>query len=56
LWLDTVANVRIHGTTHEVPQQRLLQEGLKAFPLVPFDEAERHPRKVAADALIGLTS
>lgn len=52
LWLDTVANVRIHGTTHEVPQQRLLQEGLKTFNLVPFDEAERHPRKVAADALI----
>ncbi len=52
LWLDTVANVRLHGTTHEVPQQRLLQEGLKTFNLVPFDEAERHSRKVASDALI----
>lgn len=52
LWLDTVANVRIHGTTHEVPQQRLLQEELKTFNLVPFDTAERHPRKVSNDALI----
>jgi hypothetical protein len=52
LWLDTVANVRIHGTTHEVPQNRLLQEGLKTFNLVPFEEAERYSRKVAADALI----
>lgn len=52
LWLATIANVRIHGTTHEVPQQRLLKEGLKSMNLISFDEAERHPRKVAADALI----
>lgn len=51
-WLDTVANVRVHGTTHEVPMQRMLQERLPAFNLIPFEEVERHPRKVSADALI----
>lgn len=43
-WLDTVANVRVHGTTHEVPMQRMLQERLQAFNLIPFEEVERHPR------------
>ncbi len=52
LWLDTVANVRIHGTTHEVPLQRLQQEVLQKFNVRPFDEAERHARKVSADSLI----
>jgi len=28
-WLDTVANVRVHGTTREVPMERLLKEELQ---------------------------
>lgn len=52
LWLDTVANVRIHGTTHEVPLQRLQYETLQKFNLIPFNEAERHSRKVSVDSLI----
>ena len=52
LWLDSVANVRVHGTTHEVPLQRLLQEGLKKFNLTPFEEVDRHIRKVSADTLV----
>lgn len=28
-WLDTVANVRVHGTTREVPFERLLKEELQ---------------------------
>jgi transposase len=51
-WMDTVANVRIHGTTHEVPQERLLQEGLKRMNLIPFEEVDRHTRKVSADSLV----
>lgn len=51
-WMDTVANNRIHGTTHEVPMQRLSQENLHRFSLIPFEEVERHPRKVSADTLV----
>jgi transposase len=34
IWLDTVANVRVHGTTGERPLERLPREGL-----VPFSSA-----------------
>jgi hypothetical protein len=51
-WLDQVANVRIHGTTQVVPMQRWTQEGLKPINLTPFEEVERHPRKVSADGMI----
>lgn len=52
LWLDTVANVRVHGTTSEVPFERLRHEGLKSINLTPFEEVERHERKVSADSLV----
>jgi len=51
-WLDTVANVRIHGTTHEQPVVRWKRENLKPLNLVPFEEVERHPRKVSNDSLV----
>jgi transposase len=31
IWMDTVANIRIHGTTYEIPQERWKQEELKPF-------------------------
>ncbi|GAB7389254.1 IS21-like element ISMac9 family transposase [Bacillaceae bacterium] len=52
VWLDTVANVRIHGTTHEVPVERWRKEQLKPLNLIPFEWAERHTRKVSNDALV----
>ena len=52
LWLDTVANVRIHGTTHEVPVERWKDEHLRRFNLTPFDSVERYHRKVPPDALV----
>ncbi len=40
-WLDTVANVRIHGTTHERPVDRWKHENLKPLNPIPFEEVER---------------
>lgn len=51
-WMDDIANVRVHGTTHEVPVDRWLQEHLKAFNPVPFETVERHRRKVFNDCQI----
>ncbi|MCI3920429.1 IS21 family transposase [Paenibacillus sp. TRM 82003] len=51
-WLDSVANVRVHGTTHEVPLERLHQEGLKSINLTRFEVVERHVRKVSSDSLV----
>lgn len=52
LWMDTVANVRIHGTTHVVPQVRLQLENLKPFNHVPFDTIYRHARKVSNESFV----
>lgn len=45
LWLDTVANVRIHGETHAKPLDRFAQEKplLQALPLSPYDCAVIRP-------------
>jgi transposase len=31
-WLDTIANVRVHGTPHAVPAERLIEEALQPIP------------------------
>lgn len=51
-WLDTVANVRIHGTTHERPVDRWKHEQLKPLNPIPFEEVERHIRRVSNDSLV----
>jgi transposase len=51
-WLDTVANVRIHGTTHEMPSTRLQKETLKRANPTPYEYVERHIRKVSNDSLV----
>ncbi|MCM3625612.1 IS21 family transposase [Brevibacillus borstelensis] len=51
-WLDTVANVRIHGTTHEKPVDRWKHEQLKPLNPIPFEEVERHTRRVSNDSLV----
>jgi transposase len=40
-WLDTVANVRIHGETHCKPLERFAQEKglLRSLPALPYDGA-----------------
>ena len=51
-WLDTVANVRIHGTTHEIPFERLKKEALKPINPTPFFEVDRQSRKVSLDSFV----
>lgn len=51
-WMDTYANERIHGTTHEKPVDRWIHEKLKKFNLVPFEIVDRHERKVSNDCLV----
>lgn len=55
LWTDTVANVRVHGTTHERPMDRLVVEQAHLLPvpgpekLTPF---LRENRKVGRDGYV----
>jgi transposase len=38
-WLDQVANVRVHGQTHQAPQTLFAQEQLKALHPQPYEAA-----------------
>ena len=40
-WLDQVANVRVHGETHQVPQERFAEEQphLRPLTVLPYDLA-----------------
>ncbi len=50
LWLDTVANVRLHGTTGERPFDRLPKEGLVPFASArPYDLTWTEARRVHKD-------
>jgi hypothetical protein len=50
IWLDTVANVRIHGTTRERPCDRLPLEGLTPLSAArPYDLSWTEPRMVHKD-------
>jgi len=52
-WLDTVANVRIHGTTGAVPWLRLAQEPLQSLLDKPsYDTSLLSQRRSSADCLI----
>lgn len=49
-WLDTVANVRVHGTTRERPVDRLVHEGLvPVHEIRPYDLTWVEPRRVHKD-------
>lgn len=52
VWLDTVANVRVHATTRELPFERLKQESLLALPAISYDTAAVATRLVTSDCLI----
>lgn len=53
-WLDTEANVRTHGTTHERPIDRWQEEKLQLTPVNPrpYTIGRVEIRKVAWDAMI----
>jgi hypothetical protein len=52
-WMDKVANVRVHGTTREVPFARLPLENLQPFPAQrTFDTSRIGYRKSSRDCLI----
>ena len=55
VWLEQTANVRVHGTTGEKPQDLWLQEKEQLLDLSqvkPFQLAVREERKVASDSFV----
>lgn len=52
VWLDTVANPRVHGTTGERPFDRLPHEHLQALPDRPFDTSLISYRRAGRDCLV----
>lgn len=51
-WLNTVANVRVHGTTRAVPFDRLSQEGLWPLDKPDYDTSLVGYRRSSRDCLI----
>lgn len=51
-WLDTVANVRVHGTTGAVPWLRLADENLRPVWGQPYDTSLISYRRSSSDCLI----
>jgi len=55
IWLDTVANVRVHGTTGDRPMDRFAHEQIHLSPLSPLPVLDVRPlehRKVSTDSHI----
>jgi len=53
-WLDVV-NGKVHGTTHEIPFDRLPQENLRPFSSYPpYIFQKTYPRKVSRDCYLSL--
>jgi hypothetical protein len=52
VWLDTVANPRVHGTTGETPFSRLPDEYLPPLPGQRFDTSRFSYRRVGRDCLV----
>ncbi|MDF3101836.1 Mu transposase domain-containing protein, partial [Burkholderia semiarida] len=55
-WLDTVANVRVHGTTHRVVAQHFSEERptLQALPAGTFNGVIRLERRVSHEGLVSI--
>ncbi|WP_199545439.1 IS21 family transposase, partial [Paraburkholderia kururiensis] len=55
-WLDTVANVRVHGTTHRVVAQHFSEERptLQALPAGTFNGVIRLERRVSHEGLVSV--
>ncbi len=52
LWRDTVANCRVHATTHAVPQERFTEEKLAPLPMGSYPLSQSEFRKVANDCRV----
>ena len=55
-WLDSVANVRVHGTTHRVVAEHFLEERptLQALPAGLFNGVIRLERRVSHEGLVSV--
>jgi transposase len=51
-WTDTVANVRVHGTTGAVPWERLPLEQLASLPRPPYDTSLIGYRRSTRDCVV----
>ena len=51
-WVNDTANPRVHGTTGEVPFDRLPHEGLQALPAQRFDTSIKVERFASRDCLV----
>jgi hypothetical protein len=51
-WLNDIANPRVHGTTGEIPFERLVHEGLQSLPSQRFDTSIRTERYASRDCLV----
>jgi transposase len=51
-WLNNVANKRVHGTTHEIPEERWKVEKLKSMNTIPFEILFTYSRKVSNDLFV----
>ena len=56
VWLDTVANVRVHGTTRRVVSEAFAEERphLRALPLAPFKAVLRLERRISRDGMVSV--
>ena len=52
IWLDEVANVRVHGTTGEIPWRRLAEEPLRPLPERPYAVVPAVLRQVGRDCFV----
>ncbi|MDQ0191474.1 IS21 family transposase [Alicyclobacillus cycloheptanicus] len=52
LWRDTVANARVHATTHAVPLDRFAEEKLTPLPVATYPLSQHEFRKVANDCRV----
>jgi hypothetical protein len=56
-WGLTIADQRVHGTTHERPAARFAQETLTPLgPRDPYHYEQRRHRRVPADALVAIAA
>jgi transposase len=51
-WLSEIANPRVHGTTGEVPFERLAKEDLQPLPRQRFDTSIKAERYASRDCLV----
>lgn len=55
-WLDTVANVRVHGTTQRVVTEHFIEERtrLQPLPALAFDAVLRLERRISHDGMVSV--